>query len=274
MAMAMIALPFAFTACGNIDNPLENLGTQETPVLAAALQEGALISYTFSDGTDTYTVTFKKVGDNYVRQDPAATRATFWTPEFRAELKLKGTVVSAKYLEFMAYGDAAGQKPRLQVITDIADGSTQIGQFSDDPSAPDLKLGNIKIDGASNPGLDDAVNKAKNGHCVVFKTEENSDIIFEAKVTSDKVYMNSKAETWDHYIEFRDRKRVANRLLLYVEGDYVNAKLLCGDGEHSEDIEFQVLVNDNRVKPSDIIFPESNSASGGTVVCILKRVFE
>ena len=86
--------------------------------------------------------------------------------------------------------------------------------------------------------------------------------------------MNSKAETWDHYIEFRDRKRVANRLLLYVEGDYVNAKLLCGDGEHSEDIEFQVLVNDNRVKPSDIIFPESNSASGGTVVCILKRVFE
>ena len=120
IGLAMMALPILFANCGNIDNPLENLGTQDTRVLAAALQEGALITYVYTVSGTEYSVTFKKVGDNYVLQTPAGTRG------------------AGEDLTYLSSKDAALQLrivnnylPRLEVRTDVNTAATEITRLDE-----------------------------------------------------------------------------------------------------------------------------------------------
>ena len=76
--MAFISLGLVFTSCGKNDNPLEEIINEVATQLAElsdALEEGALVTITVKiDGVDT-DLTFKKVGDTFVYQEPAGTRA-------------------------------------------------------------------------------------------------------------------------------------------------------------------------------------------------------
>ena len=74
---AVFCLPMMFASCGNVDNPLETIGTggtggEENPfisVLAGALDDGATVTIDLKAclvGHDaTATVTFEKEGDNF-----------------------------------------------------------------------------------------------------------------------------------------------------------------------------------------------------------------
>ena len=79
MGGAMMVLPFMFTSCedilGHWEKPTPSVEEMLTN-LGAALEEGALVTITYTVDGVTYTSTFKKVGDEYVEQSTTnATRA-------------------------------------------------------------------------------------------------------------------------------------------------------------------------------------------------------
>ena len=168
IGLAMMALPILFTNCGNIDNPLENLGTQDTRVLAAALQEGALITYVYTVSGTEYSVTFKKVGDNYVLQTPAGTRG------------------AGEDLTYLSSKDAALQLrvendnlPRLEVRTDVNTAATQITRLDEN-----YQIKTILVNGGILKELDDALNAALNGPSVILNficDEHSKNIILSYK---------------------------------------------------------------------------------------------
>lgn len=117
----MLALPMMFTSCGNIDNPLENLGTQEVLTnLSSALEEGALVTITYTVDGVTYTSTFKKVGDDYVEQSTtsAARALTRASTSIRALIYYLGADNSYNFRAI------EGEKIVLNVQIDIATATT------------------------------------------------------------------------------------------------------------------------------------------------------
>lgn len=161
IGLAMMALPILFTNCGNIDNPLENLGTQDTRVLAAALQEGALITYVYTVSGTEYSVTFKKVGDNYVLQTPAGTRGAG---------KKDVTHVSCRDAELRLRVEN-DNLPRLEVRTDVNTAATEITRLDEN-----YQIKTILVNGGILTEVDDALNAALNGPYVTlnFICGENS----------------------------------------------------------------------------------------------------
>lgn len=75
MSAMLMALPMMLTSCDELIGELDNIGTEDTRVLAAALKEGAVITYTYTKNDVEYTVTFVKEGDKYVLQNQPSTRA-------------------------------------------------------------------------------------------------------------------------------------------------------------------------------------------------------
>ena len=82
MGAMMMALPFLFTSCedilGHWEKPTPATPTVEEMLtnLSSALEEGALVTITYTVDGVTYTSTFKKVGDEYVEQSTtSASRA-------------------------------------------------------------------------------------------------------------------------------------------------------------------------------------------------------
>lgn len=80
--MAVFCLPMMFASCGNVDNPLETIGTggEENPfvsVLAGALDDGATVTIDLeaclAGQNATATATFEKDGNNFTLQDCTGT---------------------------------------------------------------------------------------------------------------------------------------------------------------------------------------------------------
>ena len=147
----MLALSLAFTACGNIDNPLENLGTQDTHVLAAALQEGALVTITYTVDGVTYTTTFKKVGDEYVEQSTTSA-ARAMTRMTSAEMLVSMNFIPEKnVLNFMAIQVS---KVVLNLEINSNDG-TYAQTFSDGAELNGMRINDYQA--AVTPGYDKTV---------------------------------------------------------------------------------------------------------------------
>ena len=91
MGGVMMALPFMFTSCedilGHWEKPTPSVEEMLTN-LGAALEEGALVTITYTVDGVTYTSTFKKVGDDYVEQSTtsAARALTRGGASVKAEL--------------------------------------------------------------------------------------------------------------------------------------------------------------------------------------------
>ena len=145
MGALMMALPFLFTSCEDI------LGHWEKPTpaspsveelltnLSAALEEGALVTITYTVDGVTYTSTFKKVGDEYVEQSTtAASRAL--TRAGEPEIGPKGymksilTPTKRKALEFRVNKgtevvlDVQINTDDCQYTTNYAQGGSQIAK--------------------------------------------------------------------------------------------------------------------------------------------------
>ena len=216
MGALMMALPFLFTSCEDI------LGHWEKPtpvpedvrVLGAALQEGALISYTFSDGTNTYTVTFKKVGDTYVRQTPSATRGTIgWSTTYKAKLESRTNTTNFKMtLDLTIYCDEEGKTPALVASTDVESAATQITRYNSSYS-----LDWMNINGKSIPRLDEELNLVNNGGILfVF---DHLDYTFEKRIgclsgttwgTSISSFTSRNADNFYLYLNDNDDNVYAN----------------------------------------------------------------
>lgn len=103
MGGAMMVLPLMFTSCEDILGHWEKPTPAEPSVqemltnLSSALEEGALVTITYTVDGVTYTSTFKKVGDEYVEQSTtSAARALTRAGETGAHAKLQympGTAV-------------------------------------------------------------------------------------------------------------------------------------------------------------------------------------
>ena len=168
-AALLIAMPLTFTSCNVKDNPLES---SEVQGLIAALQEGAVVSYTIIENGVEKTITFKKEGGKYVLKSvsPATTRRYDVQENKRYVLDWGdddggsgngggtnnggsgggGTLVLNVY--------AADGTPALTVVTRVADASTQIATYNENY---DLK--GMTLNGQQQEQFNQALEKSKNG---------------------------------------------------------------------------------------------------------------
>ena len=168
-AALLIAMPLTFTSCNVKDNPLES---SEVQGLIAAIQEGAIISYTIIENGVEKTITFKKEGGKFVLKSvsPATTRMYDVQENKRYVLdwgdddggsgngggKNNGGSGGGGTLVLNVY--AADGTPALTVVTRVADASTQIATYNENY---DLK--GMTLNGQQQEQFNQALEKSKSG---------------------------------------------------------------------------------------------------------------
>lgn len=211
MGAMMMALPFLFTSCedilGHWEKPTPATPTVEELLtnLSSALEEGALVTITYTVDGVTYTSTFKKVGDEYVEQSTtAASRAlTRAGTSVQAQLQYMPSTAVFNVLVFQdnkvvlnldinsndgtyaqTFGDGAeligaevGGKPVS--ITDNNDGNIKVIKGDNDLGAVGYKTGETWSD------LYDK--QSKNGHMVI-QTDDAGGVIYSNGGETGQLY--------------------------------------------------------------------------------------
>ncbi len=168
-AALLIAMPLTFTSCNVKDNPLES---SEVQGLIAALQEGAVVSYTIMENGVEKTITFKKEGGKFVLKSvsPATTRMhdvqenkryiLDWDSDDDGSGNSGGTNNGGSggggTFVFNVY--AADGTPALTVVTRVADAFTQIATYNENY---DLK--GMTLNGQQQEQFNQALEKSKSG---------------------------------------------------------------------------------------------------------------
>lgn len=80
MGGAVFCLSLVFSSCGNIDNPLEEIGNSNPKVaaLAGALDEGAEVTFNFTMHAEAYIQFLKKLDDNDIIDIPEESLPPYW----------------------------------------------------------------------------------------------------------------------------------------------------------------------------------------------------
>lgn len=168
-AALLIAMPLTFTSCNVKDNPLES---SEVQGLIAALQEGAVVSYTIMENGVEKTITFKKEGGKFVLKSvsPATTRmhdvqenkryVLDWGSDDDGSGNSGGTNNGGSggggTFVFNVY--APDGTPALTVVTRVADAFTQIATYNENY---DLK--GMTLNGQQQEQFNQALEKSKSG---------------------------------------------------------------------------------------------------------------
>ena len=170
----LLCLAMMFTSCeGEFDDLFgewSRPGSSEEKVLGAALEEGAVISYTIIESGVEKIITFQKEGGKYVLISPASTRmydvqenkryVLDWGSDDDGSGNSGGTNNggSGGGGTFVFNVIAADGTPALTVVTRVVDASTQIATYDDNYDLKGMTLNGQQIE-----QFNQALEKSKKG---------------------------------------------------------------------------------------------------------------
>lgn len=175
MGAMLLATPMMLTSCDELIGELDNIGTEDTRVLAAALKEGAVITYTYTKSDVEYTVSFVKEGDKYVLQNQPSTRVNSRDEARKVELwgvpdnsdtsdPTPSNLGSYHALSFRVYEPELA----LDLRTNVADGTSTMVCYDSHFGIKDMTVNYLGFPNV-NKGIKNINNAVKNNQVARFK---------------------------------------------------------------------------------------------------------